>query len=352
MEKHLAGARAIEHGVVPQPWQLELQAPPIHQRSSGSTHSNSHQTHPPIRPPCYAPVTHPAIDPHFLLTPPPCHPTPAPLPPGGHATQPVMRAVRWYLQHEWERKRLEGVAAAAAAAAVARQGAAVNAGGGGAAGGVVVKAEGACKEEVVIDGEDEGANDSNGKSSGGGAGSGAGGSTVPYRWSLEHPEMGPVQLTPAVLPQKRLDTLPQQVGCSHCWFSRPHLLWSTLSVAYLTLHHDVSCSAHHQLFASTRKCHLTHAIVGRMPCTCTRPNSETSPLKPIRLHLLLPLRLASTSTLQDNYCDCGLFLLSYLDFFTHAAPSAGLEARLMLPETKLKGRAYREAASEEGGGAR
>ncbi len=43
--------------------------------------------------------------------------------------------------------------------------------------------------------------------------------------------------------------------------------------------------------------------------------------------------------LQDNFCDCGLFLLTYTDYFTHSLPPAiRTKNRKSLEPNELEGR--------------
>jgi hypothetical protein len=42
--------------------------------------------------------------------------------------------------------------------------------------------------------------------------------------------------------------------------------------------------------------------------------------------------------MQDNHCDCGLFLLTYVDFFTHGLPAAiRFSAKKQIDFTELEG---------------
>jgi hypothetical protein len=93
----------------------------------------------------------------------------------------VTDAVRSYLQHEWERKCAEGAAAAAKAAA--------------------------------------GSGGSSGRGAGprrGGGGDGPPGG-VAYAWAAAHPGLPPLRVDRAVLPHKRLESLPRQVGGLRGW---------------------------------------------------------------------------------------------------------------------------------------
>ncbi len=45
--------------------------------------------------------------------------------------------------------------------------------------------------------------------------------------------------------------------------------------------------------------------------------------------------------LQDNYCDCGLFLLTYTDYFTHSLPAAiRTKNKKTLEPPDLEGRGF------------
>ncbi len=52
---------------------------------------------------------------------------------------------------------------------------------------------------------------------------------------------------------------------------------------------------------------------------------------------------------QNNYCDCGLFLLTYLEFFVHAAPTQGLEAWLYASNAKERSKLLALAGRRLGG---
>jgi hypothetical protein len=159
---------------------------------------------------------------------------------GGHTTPAVADAIRSYLQLEWERKRHEGELAAGRASGGGAKAAqpAVAAAGGGDEGGATPAAAAAAAAAVAP-------------------------STVPYAWSLQHPGLGPVVVDKAVLPHKRLLSLPR----------------------------------------------------------------------------------------QDNHCDCGLFLLTYLEFFVHAAPREGLDpAVFSQPSNGRRGKAGDAAGGRMGRG--
>jgi hypothetical protein len=64
----------------------------------------------------------------------------------------------------------------------------------------------------------------------------------------------------------------------------------------------------------------------------------------------LPTPQPPTPLPQDNHCDCGLFLLSYLEFFVAAAPWGGLEPWLYAPTPRRRGAALDGAARLRGGG--
>jgi hypothetical protein len=181
---------------------------------------------------------------------PTCHPACPATTPGGHTTRAVTRAVRSYLQHEWERKRLEGEAAAAKATASARAAEAAEAAGAAESGEgrAADRPSGSSQEPTPAPAPqgDGGAADRAEGGTGGVkavvAGGGGGGGNVPYEWSLRHPELVPVQLSPDVLPDKRVETLPRQVSTGPtraraCWRRRrrraqgkgPALLCDSLS---------------------------------------------------------------------------------------------------------------------------
>ena len=69
-----------------------------------------------------------------------------------------------------------------------------------------------------------------------------------------------------------------------------------------------------------------HSIIAvqNKPRCCRFPSSSPFPLpSPLPPPQLLPyLRVHKKIPVQDNHCDCGLFLLTYLEYFVAARPTA------------------------------